>query len=246
MTANCDIPDALIAALRDARHVCILTGAGVSAESGVPTFREAQDGLWAKYRAEELATPEAFLADPVLIWKWYRWRRELVANAEPNPGHYAIAQLADLVPHLTLVTQNVDNMHQRAGSKNVVEFHGNIFENRCFADGTLQACDDATAVPICSACGSNLRPGVVWFGEAIPEQALNDSCAAASDCSVFLSVGTSSLVYPAAGLADLARQHGATVAEINPNPTMNSASFDFSLAGNSGVILPELVNSLSL
>ena len=246
MTANCDIPDALIAALRDARHVCILTGAGVSAESGVPTFREAQDGLWAKYRAEDLATPEAFLADPEMIWRWYRWRRELVTDAEPNPGHYAIAQLAGLVPRLTLVTQNVDNMHQRAGSTNIIEFHGNIFEDRCFAEGTLQVGDEASAVPLCSDCGSNLRPGVVWFGEAIPEQALNESCAAATDCNVFLSVGTSSLVYPAAGLADLAKQNGATVAEINPNPTMNAPSFDFSLAGKSGVILPELVNSLSL
>lgn len=246
MTENCDIPDALIAALRDARHVCILTGAGVSAESGVPTFREAQDGLWEKYRAEDLATPEAFLADPVLIWKWYRWRRELVTVAEPNPGHYAIAKLAELVPRLTLVTQNVDNMHQRAGSKNIIEFHGNIFKDRCFAEGTLQVGDDASAVPLCSDCGSNLRPGVVWFGEAIPEQALNESCAAATDCNVFLSVGTSSLVYPAAGLADLAKQNGATVAEINPNPTMNAASFDYSLAGKSGVMLPELVNSLSL
>ncbi len=246
MASNSDIPDALIAALRDARHVCVLTGAGVSAESGVPTFREAQDGLWSKYRPEELATPEAFLADPVLIWRWYRWRRELVAEAQPNPGHLAIAELSDRVSRLTLVTQNVDNLHQRAGSKNVIEFHGNIFEDRCFADGSLQAGDDGTAVPTCSECGSNLRPGVVWFGEAIPEQALNESCAAAADCDVFLSIGTSSLVYPAAGLADLAKQNGAEVAEINPNPTMNAASFDFSLAGNSGEILPELVNCLSV
>lgn len=246
MTTTSDIPDALLAALRDARHVCVLTGAGVSAESGVPTFREAQDGLWAKYRAEDLATPEAFLADPVLIWRWYRWRRELVADAEPNPGHRAIAALAERVPKLTLITQNVDNLHQRAGSRDVIEFHGNIFEDRCFADGSLQAGDDTTAVPTCTECGSNLRPGVVWFGEAIPEQALNDSCAAAAACDVFLSVGTSSLVYPAAGLADLAKQNGATIVEINPNPTAHAANFDFAMAGNSGAILPELVNSLSL
>ena len=246
MAGNCDIPDALVAALRDARHVCVLTGAGVSAESGVPTFREAQDGLWSKYRAEELATPDAFLADPALIWRWYRWRRELVAEAQPNPGHQALAELADQVPRFTLVTQNVDNLHQRAGSRNVIQFHGNIFEDRCFADGSLQAGDEGMAVPTCPECGSNLRPGVVWFGEAIPERALNESCEAAADCDVFLSIGTSSLVYPAAGLADLAKQNGATVAEINPNPTMNAASFDFTLAGNSGVILPELVNSLSL
>lgn len=245
MTALCDIPDALIGALRDARHICILTGAGVSAESGVPTFREAQDGLWAKYNPQDLATPDSFLADPGLVWRWYRWRRELVAEAEPNPGHHAIAQLAERVPRLTLVTQNVDNLHQRAGSRDVIEFHGNIFEDRCFADGSLQVGDDTVAVPLCTECGSNLRPGVVWFGESIPEQALTESCAAASDCDVFLSIGTSSVVYPAAGLADLARQNGATLAEINPNPTMNADTFDFSLAGNSGLVLPKLVNSLS-
>ena len=241
-----DIPEQLVAALRDARHVCVLTGAGVSAESGVPTFREAQDGLWAQYRAEELATPEAFLADPVLIWRWYRWRRETVAEAEPNPGHFAIARLAELVPRLTLVTQNVDNLHRRAGSPDVIEFHGNIFEDRCFAEGTLHVGDDSLDVPTCPECGGNLRPGVVWFGEAIPEHALNESCAAAADCDVFLSVGTSSLVYPAAGLADLAKQNDAIVAEVNPNPTMHAANFDYALAGNSGVVLPELVDLLSL
>lgn len=246
MTAICDIPDALVAALRDARHVCILTGAGVSAESGVPTFREAQDGLWAKYEPTDLATPEAFLADPALIWRWYRWRRELVREAAPNPGHSAIAQLDDLVPRLTLVTQNVDNLHQRAGSNNVIEFHGNIFEDRCFSDGSLRTGDESADIPLCSDCGSKLRPGVVWFGEPIPEHALNESCAAAADCDLFLSVGTSSAVYPAAGLADLAKQNDATVAEINPNPTAHATGFDFSIAANSGVALPELVNCLAV
>lgn len=245
MTPQSDIPGALVEALRDARHVCILTGAGVSAESGVPTFREAQDGLWAKYNPQDLATPEAFLADPALIWRWYRWRREMVAAVEPNPGHYAIARLAELVPRLTLVTQNVDNLHQRAGSRDVIQYHGNIFEDRCFADGSVQQAGDED-IPLCRDCGEKLRPGVVWFGEAIPEGALNESSAAALDCDVFLSVGTSSLVYPAASLADLANQSGAIVAEINPNPTMNAASFDFAVAGNSGVVLPELVNLLAL
>ncbi len=246
MTANCDIPEPLIAALRDARHVCVLTGAGVSAESGVPTFRDAQEGLWAKYRAEDLATPEAFMADPELIWRWYRWRRDLVNEVEPNPGHYALARLADNVPRLTLVTQNVDNLHQRAGSRDVIEFHGNLFVDRCFADGTEQIGDDSLDVPVCTECGGPLRPGVVWFGEAIPEHALNASWAAAIDCDVFLSVGTSSLVYPAAGLADVAQQNGAVVAEVNPNPTMVSSGFDFAIAGNSGVVLPELVDSVTL
>ena len=240
------IPEQLVAALRDARHVCVLTGAGVSAESGVPTFREAQDALWAQYRAEELATPEAFLADPALIWRWYRWRRDLVSDAEPNPGHVALAALQQVVPKLTLVTQNVDNLHQRAGSSGVIEFHGNIFEDRCFSEGTLHVGDHSIDVPVCPDCGGHLRPGVVWFGEAIPERALNESCAAAADCDVYLSVGTSSLVYPAAGLADLAKQSGAMVVEINPNPTTHASQFDFALAGNSGVVLPELVESLSL
>ena len=246
MTAIRDIPDVLIAALRDARHVCILTGAGASAESGVPTFREAQDGLWAKYDPQQLATPDAFLADPALIWRWYRWRRDLVAEAQPNAGHYAIAQLADLVPRLTLVTQNVDNLHQRAGSQGVIEFHGNIFVDRCHAEGTEHSGDDSLDVPTCPDCGGNLRPGVVWFGEAIPERALNESCAAASDCDVFLSVGTSSVIYPAAGLADLAKENGALVVEINPDPTMNTANFDIAIAEKSGVVLPKLVESLSL
>ena len=244
MALSCDIPDALLGALRDARHVCVLTGAGVSAESGVPTFRDAQEGLWAKYRPEDLATPDAFLRDPVLIWRWYRWRRELVANAEPNLGHTALTNLAALVPRLTLVTQNVDNLHQRAGSKGVIEFHGNIFADRCLTDGSRQVVQDDSAVPLCPDCGGYLRPGVVWFGESIPEDALNDSFAAAADCDVFLSIGTSAQVYPAAGLADIAGQNGATVIEINPQPAMMSASFV--LAGKSGEILPELVELLSV
>jgi NAD-dependent deacetylase len=240
------IPDALLEALRGARHVCVLTGAGVSAESGVPTFRDAQEGLWARHRPEDLATPEAFLEDPVLVWRWYRWRRDQVSCVEPNPGHYALARLAELVPQLTLITQNVDNLHQRAGSSHVIEFHGNIFADRCFAEGTRHTADDTLDVPTCPDCGSPLRPGVVWFGEAIPEEALARSWAAAADSDVFLSIGTSSLVYPAAGLADVARQHGAVVAEVNPNPTIQASSFDFALAGKSGVILPELVELLAV
>ena len=246
MAASSDIPGALLEALRGARHVCVLTGAGVSAESGVPTFRDAQEGLWARYRPEDLATPEAFIDDPALIWRWYRWRRNIVANVEPNPGHAALALLTQRVPHLTLVTQNVDNLHQRAGSADVIEFHGNIFEDRCFADGTLHTADDTQAIPLCPECGSNLRPGVVWFGEAIPEEALARSCAAAADSDVFLSVGTSSLVYPAAGLADIARHNGAVLVEVNPNPTMQASNFYFALAGKSGEILPELLELLAL
>ncbi len=245
MNEQSDISAALIKALRDARHVCILTGAGVSAESGVPTFRDAQDGLWAKYKPQELATPEAFIKDPALIWRWYRWRRDLVAEANPNPGHYAIAELEQRMPRLTLVTQNVDGLHQRAGSKHVIEFHGNLFDDRCFSDRTLHTADDSLDVPTCPDCGDYLRPGVVWFGEAIPESALNDACAATTDCDVFLSIGTSSLVYPAAGLTDLASENGACVVEINPIPTTHSARFDFAIAGNAGLVLPELLESLA-
>ena len=235
-----------VTALRNARHVCVLTGAGISAESGVPTFRDAQQGLWARYDPHQLATPEAFEENPQLLWRWYRWRRELVAAAEPNPGHLALARLAELVPRLTLVTQNVDGLHQRAGSRGVIEFHGNLFDDRCHAEGCIIMHDQQVEVPVCPNCGANLRPGVVWFGEAIPETALNESFAAAADCDIFLSVGTSSLVYPAAGLADLARENGATVAEINPEPTLQAQSYDFAIAGNAGVALPKLVESMAL
>ena len=242
---NANIPEQLVTALRDARHVCILTGAGVSAESGVPTFRDAQEGLWAQYRAEDLATPEAFLADPALIWRWYRWRREVVADVEPNPGRFAIARFAELVPRLTLVTQNVDNLHRRAGSRDVIEFHGNLFVDQCFAEGCVVDCEHDTDIPSCPGCGSPVRPGVVWFGEAIPESCLNEAFAAAADCDLFLSIGTSSLVFPAAGLASLAAESAALVAEVNPNPTEMSTQFHFSVAGNAGTVLPELVDSLN-
>ena len=243
MTESCHIPEALLAALRDSRHVCVLTGAGVSAESGVPTFREAQDGLWADHDPLQLATPEGFLSDPELVWSWYRWRRELVAEVEPNPAHLGLAELAELVPRLTLVTQNVDCLHQRAGSTDVIEFHGNLFADLCFDERRAVDCDADDPAPTCPSCGALVRPGVVWFGEAIPEDALDLSFAAASDCDVFLSVGTSSLVYPAAGLADIARQNGAVTIEINPEPSRND--FDFVLENKAGAAIPALVSSLS-
>jgi NAD-dependent deacetylase len=211
----------------------------------VPTFREAQTGLWEKYDPLELATPEAFARDPELVWRWYRWRRELVARAEPNAGHRALAEMQSLVPRLTLVTQNVDGMHQRAGSRDVIEFHGNLFINRCFADGRIVETDTDDGLPRCPDCGNYLRPGVVWFGEAIPEDALHTSFAAAADCDVFMSVGTSSLVYPAAGLADVAQESGAVTIEVNPSPTGQSEAYTASGRGNAGVVLPKLVESLA-
>lgn len=238
------LPDALVAALHGADHVCVLTGAGISAESGVPTFRDAQSGLWQRYDPLDLATPEAFQRDPQLVWRWYRWRRELVAAAQPNAGHTALARLAALVPRLTLVTQNVDGLHQRAGSDDVIEFHGNLFEDRCFVEGCIVDVDDADDVPLCPGCGSLARPGVVWFGEAIPAEALDRSFAAASDCDVFLSIGTSSLVQPAAGLAEMASAAGAVVAEINPEPTALAPGFDHVVAAKAGNVLPELLARL--
>lgn len=240
------IPEALIDALRASRHVCVLTGSGISAESGVPTFREAQTGLWERFDPHELATPEAFLRDPELIWKWYRWRRDLVARVKPNAGHNALVDLASQVKGLTLITQNVDGLHQRAGSADVIEFHGNLFEYRCFAEGCIvtDPGDDISAIPTCPACGGNLRPGVVWFGEAIAANVLHDSMTAASACDLFFSVGTSSLVWPAADLAETARVAGATIVEVNPNTTPLSASSDFCLAGKAAAVLPKLVNCL--
>ncbi len=247
MTNETVIPEALIEALRSSRHVCVLTGSGISAESGVPTFREAQTGLWERFDPHELATPEAFLRDPVLIWNWYRWRRDLVAKVKPNSGHRALVDLQAQVRDFTLITQNVDGLHQRAGSQNVIEFHGNLFEDRCIVEDCVVTEDyDASAtVPTCPACGSNLRPGVVWFGEAIPQNALQDSMTAASSCDLFLSIGTSSLVWPAAGLADAARAAGATIVEVNPDTTPLSNATDFQLNGNAGTILPELLERLS-
>jgi NAD-dependent deacetylase len=239
------IPDELVQAVANARSITVLTGAGVSAESGVPTFREAQTGLWAQYDPLQLATPEAFAADPALVWNWYRSRRETVLAVEPNAGHYALAKLEQQVPQFTLVTQNVDGLHARAGSTAVVEFHGNLFADRCSVEGDIVDVDTGGELPTCPTCGAPARPGVVWFGEAIPESCLKRAFSAARDCNVFLSVGTSSLVYPAAGLADIARDAGATVVEVNPQATGITGSVDFALAGKSGDLLPDLVNRLA-
>ncbi len=234
------------AALAKARHVCVLTGAGISAESGIPTFRDALTGLWARFKPEDLATPEAFERDPQFVWDWYEFRRELVRKAEPNPGHYALAELAGRVPRLTLVTQNVDGLHQRAGSGTVHEYHGNILRDRCTLEQVVadRSEDTRHGLPRCAACGALLRPDVVWFGEAIPRGPMLAAAQAAETCDVFLSIGTSSLVYPAAGLAESALQAGATVIEVNPNRTDLSGAADVVLGGPSGVLLPRLLRML--
>ena len=239
------LPDELLSAITEARHVCVLTGAGISAESGVPTFREAQTGLWSRYDPHQLATPEAFRRDPALVWRWYRWRRELISSVDPNAGHLALAELADLVPRMTLVTQNVDGLHQRAGSTDVIEFHGNIFVDRCFSEGIRVSAKSDGDVPACPQCGSPVRPGVVWFGEQIPEGCVDASFAAAADCDVFLSIGTSSQVYPAAGLAQVAAEADALVAEINPTPTEMGRELDIAIAAEAGTVLPELIDCLN-
>ncbi len=236
------------ARLRPARHVCVLTGAGISAESGIPTFRDAQEGLWARYSPLDLATPEGFERDPELVWRWYEWRREMIRAARPNAGHVALAHLANLVPRLTLVTQNVDGLHQRAGSPSVIEYHGNILRDRCTVERVIaERSEDsrASALPRCAACGGLLRPDVVWFGEMIPKAALVQADEAADDCDAFLSIGTSSLVYPAAGLAESALRRGVPVIEVNPNATDLSPHADVVLQGPAGLVLPELLRALA-
>ena len=229
--------------LRRARNVCVLTGAGISAESGIPTFRDAQEGLWAQYSPHDLATPEGFERDPELVWRWYEWRREMIRAAQPNPGHVALAQLAQQVPRLTLVTQNVDGLHQRAGSPHVLEYHGNILRDRCTVEQVVaERSEDSRRSPLprCASCGGLLRPDVVWFGEMIPRRALAEADEAAADCDAFLSIGTSSLVYPAAGLAEAALRRGVPVIEVNPNPTDLSPHADVVLRGPAGLVLPAL------
>jgi len=234
-----------IARLRTARHVAVLTGAGTSAESGVPTFRDAQTGLWARFRPEELASPEGFRRDPRRVWEWYEWRRARVAEARPNPGHDALARLERRVPRFTLATQNVDGLHQRAGSRNVIELHGNLLRTRCFEEDVIVTDWPATGEvpPRCPRCGGRLRPDVGWFGEALPVDALEAARDAASSCDVFLTVGTAAVVYPAAGLIDAALAAGATVIEINPSRTAYSDRVTAALAGRSGEILPALVRA---
>lgn len=224
-----------------AAAVTVLTGAGISAESGIPTFRGAA-GLWKQFRPEDLATPEAFDRNPELVWEWYDWRRELIGKAQPNPGHLALANLERQVPHFTLVTQNVDGLHQRAGSRNVLEVHGSIWTLRCtrcrreWADTRSRL----TIPPRCG-CGALARPGVVWFGEMLPADVWSAAETATTKCEFFLVVGTSAQVYPAAGLITLAAESGAKVVEINTETAAASSDVACRLTGLAGQILPTLV-----
>jgi NAD-dependent deacetylase len=234
--------------LRASRRLVLLTGAGVSAESGVPTFRDAHGGLWARFDPATLASAEGFRGDPALVWRWYAWRRELVLSAQPNAAHRAIAQAGERHPALSVITQNVDGLHQRAGSENVIELHGNILRTKCLAEcGVL--IDDPQSLPQdgpprCPRCGDRLRPDVVWFGEMLDPGTLARAGAAAGRCDLMLVVGTSGLVYPAAGLPSVARRSGARIVIVNPEQTELDRIADATVRLPAAVAIPELLSVL--
>ena len=240
-----DFCDDLLLKLRRANRVVALTGAGVSQESGLRTFRDPQTGIWSQHKPEDLASPEAFRRDPQLVWDWYAWRREAIKGVRPNPGHYALVKLAAHVQQFTLITQNVDGLHRMAGSTDVVELHGNIRIVRCSECGRIVEDweDTEGTVPRCAVCGGLVRPHVVWFGEPLPRAELETAVKAARNCDVFFSIGTSGIVQPAASLAYAAHNRGATVIEINCEQTSLTSKADFILQGKSGEILPELVSA---
>ncbi len=261
------LPADLIQLLQKTERIAVLTGAGISAESGLQTFREAQTGLWSQYRPEDLATPNAFARDPKLVWDWYTMRREKVAAANPNTGHTALVDIESRIPDFTLITQNVDGYHKMAGNKNILELHGNIQQVRCYdgcgvipesewikppkplsgghhdSDARSRRADNAD-IPRCPKCGAYLRPDVVWFGESLPMDALHAAVDAAVNCQVFFSIGTSGLVQPAASLPHSAKKYGAIIVEINLDPTPLTPHVDFALHGKSGEILPQLVKEV--
>ena len=236
-----DLP-AVRSLVSGARSIVVLTGAGVSAESGVPTFR-GPGGLWRDFRPEDLATPEAFERDPRLVWEWYEWRRAKIASAEPNLGHYALVTLEKRVPEFTLVSQNVDGLHARAGSRGLLEIHGSLWRTRCLACGDVRE-DRRTPLPSLPPrcpCGGPLRPDVVWFGEALPGELLERAVAALEVCDLMLVVGTSGLVQPAASMGERVLARGVPVVEVNADPTPRSARYTHSLLGRSGDLLPRLL-----
>lgn len=228
--------------LRAGANVCVLSGAGISAASGIPTFRGAQDSLWSRYRPEELATPTAFARDPELVWRWYDWRRGLIAAAAPNAAHLALAELEAVAP-VTIITQNVDGYHQQAGSSRVLEYHGSIWGVRC-RDCRWAGTDQRVPLPIpprCTRCGGLLRPSVVWFGESIDPTLMAESKAAVAGCEVFLVIGTAGVVYPAAGLVATARHNGALVVDFNLEPSGVGNLADIFVAGSAVDTVPRLL-----
>lgn len=237
--------------LKCANKIVVFTGAGASSESGIATFRDALTGLWERFDAQRLATAQAFKADPSLVWGWYEWRRAQAQSVLPNPGHAAVAQLGRLVSKITIVTQNVDSLHERASSENVLHLHGSLSSPRCFecaipmdvpdVDGYNLGYGSRIEPPVCPECGGLCRPGVVWFGESLPLDVWEAAVAAVAECDVLLSIGTSGAVYPAAALPKQALSSGAVVIHINPNRVAVSSENEISLVGKGGVILPQLL-----
>lgn len=245
MAEPLNLPEDVLQALRKARSVVVLTGAGVSAESGVPTFR-GQDGLWRNYNPQELATPVAFQRDPALVWEWYNWRRGIIAPLKPNPAHHAIAVLEERSPDFVLLTQNIDGLHTVGGSRSVLEIHGNIWKVRCVSEGTVTENREVPLkeIPPYCSCEAMLRPHVVWFGESLDPGILSESFQAIEKCDFLLVVGTSAIVQPSASFPIMARQRGATVLEVNMEPTPISSTVSASLFGKAGELLPRVIEAL--
>lgn len=233
-----------ISNFKNAKTVVFFTGAGISAESGIPTFRGAE-GIWKKFNPQELASFEGFMKNPALVWEWYKYRKQIVHNSEPNTGHLAIAELQKFIPNVIVITQNIDNLHRRAGSKKIYELHGNIEKNFCIK--CKKRYDDevdlSADVPTCT-CGGMIRPDVVWFGEYLPQDQFTAAEQAAENCAVFIAAGTSAVVYPAAGLIFTAKQAGAYIIEINIEETEISRFADVSFFNKSGIVIPEILKEL--
>ena len=226
--------------IADMPNITVLTGAGISAESGIPTFR-GEDGLWKNFRPEDIATPQAFLNDPRLVWDWYEWRRKIIKEAKPNAGHFALVELQKQLSNFTLITQNIDGLHQIAGSTSIIELHGNLWQVRCTKCGLIEQNYEVPLrelPPNCRQCKSIARPNVVWFGEIIPMSIIDKCLIAIESCQIMLIIGTSGVVEPAASMGLIAKQTGKTVIEINLDVTPNSGLYDLSIRGKSGDILP--------
>lgn len=240
------IPPIVYDKLAGARVVAAFTGAGISAESNIPTFR-GDEGIWKKFKPEELANFNAFMKNPQLVWEWYAARKKIIHDAQPNPGHIALVQLEELVDEVIIITQNIDNLHRRAGSRHVYELHGNIERNYCIKCGEQYRDElilSGGLPPKCATCGGLVRPDVVWFGEYLPQDEFTASEDAARRADVFFSLGTSGIVYPAASIPHVAKYSGAFMIEINPETTPLSEIADISILGKTGVILPQIVNHL--
>jgi NAD-dependent deacetylase len=236
--------DAAARLLDAARSVVVSTGAGMSKESGIPTFRDAPNALWENFDPEKLASPQGFLNDPPLVWRWYEDRRRMISEAKPNSGHFAIARLEGLFGRFAVVTQNIDDLHRKAGSRNIIEMHGNIFRFKCFdMDHPIGELPRDERVPPRCRCGSMIRPDVVWFGEMLPEDAVGRAYRAIETCDVMLVVGTSGIVYPVAGFPEIARRSGARIIEVNPEETPITRLADVFLEGAAGEVLPRLTDA---